>query len=83
MKTDKGQFDKVLSQMLSKPPQKTSEIKGAPRPRVSLRLLRSERGEAQRLESAEALHCAYEYICIRAVIEPVFKLRKIAMQMLP
>jgi hypothetical protein len=27
MKTDKGQFDQVLSRMLRKPPQKTSEIK--------------------------------------------------------
>jgi hypothetical protein len=27
MKTDKGQFDEVLRRMLSKPPQKTSEIK--------------------------------------------------------
>ena len=31
MRADKGQFDEVLSRMLSKPPQKTSEIKGAPK----------------------------------------------------
>jgi hypothetical protein len=28
MKTDKGQFDTVLSQMLRTPPKKESEIKG-------------------------------------------------------
>ena len=27
MRADKGQFDEVLSRMLAKPPQKTSEIK--------------------------------------------------------
>jgi len=27
VKTDKGQFDEVLRRMLSKPPQKTTEIK--------------------------------------------------------
>jgi hypothetical protein len=31
MQTEKGQFDAVLSRMLSKPPQKTSEIKGKPK----------------------------------------------------
>jgi hypothetical protein len=31
MKTDKGQFDEVLSRMLAKPPQKTSDIKGKPK----------------------------------------------------
>jgi hypothetical protein len=31
MKTDKGQFDTVLSQMLRTPPKKESEIKGKPK----------------------------------------------------
>ncbi len=31
MKTDKGQFDEVLSRMLAKPPQETFEIKGRPK----------------------------------------------------
>jgi hypothetical protein len=32
VKVDKGQFDNVLSNMLSKPPQKTSEIKAPKKP---------------------------------------------------
>ena len=31
MKTDKGQFDAILSQMLHTPPKKESEIKGKPK----------------------------------------------------
>jgi hypothetical protein len=42
----------------------------------------SEFREAQRLESAEPLYCPYEYVCICAVIEPVFKFRQVAMQVL-
>ena len=34
MKTDKGQFDEVPSQMLAKPPQKTSEIEARPKARA-------------------------------------------------
>jgi hypothetical protein len=83
MKVDKGKFDTLLSNILAKPPQKTSEIKGRPKAPASLRLLRSEFCEAQRLESAEPLYCAYENVRIRAVIEAIFKLRQVAMQMLP
>ena len=32
MKSDKGQFDEVLSRMLKKEPQKTSEIKAPKKP---------------------------------------------------
>ena len=33
MKTDKGQFDTVLSQMLRTPPKKESEIKATKKPK--------------------------------------------------
>lgn len=41
MKTDKGQFDAVLRDMLQKPPQKTSEIRNPAKNRVDKKTKRS------------------------------------------
>ena len=43
MKTDKGQFDAVLSKMVSTPPKKTAEIK-APKPKPSKLVPRTAKG---------------------------------------
>ena len=78
MKTDKGQFDAVLSRMLKTPPKKESEIKGSQRSlKRLLDRISSQIGKAKRLEPAQTAHRFYEHVVIVAAIKPVFKLPQI------